>query len=170
MKDLSDIRKAYNQNHGLFLSSDEDIRKEETPSRPRKRGVSFQEKCSDLSKYIDSFTVPDFIRYFEVKAGDAGIKYVTTNKARDGAVFKKLLSTYAPIEICLMIEFLFLSSQTYLDKEITKPTVLISGWLPRIYKDSKSWADGKFSNSTNKKSSREWTGGTEDKVTIGEWE
>ena len=91
---------------------------------------------------------------------------------RDLGVFKKLLSNYTPREICLMIEFIFNSNQDYLDKTITQPTVLISGFCNKIYRDSMLWVEDKYSPDSKPKNrpQREWVKNSSNSAKIGDWE
>lgn len=138
---------------------------------------SFMEKYNHLSDCIDSFNSRDLMYYFREKAKESGVKYVISNMKRDLGIFKKLQSDYTVREICLMIEFIFFSEQDYLDKTITQPTVLVSGWCNTIYRDSILWAKDEYvptpkaPSKTERIKKREWQREvTEEKTSIGEWE
>lgn len=149
-------------------------------SESRKRNVTsdrytaFLQKYEDIENTVDSFTTNDLMYFFREKAKEAGVKYVIANMKRDLGIFKKLQADYEPREICLMIEFIFFSEQTYLDKEITQPTVLSSTWCNTIYRDSIAWANDEYDPNfkpVKQKSTREWKGNTStDSAKVGEWD
>lgn len=149
-------------------------------SESRKRNVtsdryaSFLKKYEDIENTVDTFTTNDLMYFFREKAKEAGIKYVIANMKRDLGIFKKLQADYEPREICLMIEFIFFSEQTYLDKEVTQPTVLASTWCNTIYRDSISWANDEYDPNfkpVKHRATREWNGNTYiDSAKVGEWD
>lgn len=146
-----------------------------SPQRGSKRKSSYEafcEKYERLETEIDDFKSPDLMYFFQRKAAEVGIKYVIANMNRDLGVFKKLLSNYTPREICLMIEFIFNSNQDYLDKAITQPTVLISGFCNKIYRDSMLWVEDKYSPDSKPKNrpQREWVKNSSNSAKIGDWE
>ncbi len=141
------------------------------------RAKSFDDKYSRLEEEIDSFNSYDLMYFFQRKASENGVKYVIANIKRDLGVFKKLLGNYTAREICLMIEFIFTSDQNYLDKSLTQPTVLISGYCNKIYHDSMLWVEDEYfpTEDTPKKSKskpqREWNRQSKnDSANIGDWE
>ena len=138
------------------------------------RYTAFLEKYEDIENTVDSFTTNDLMYFFREKAKEAGVKYVIANMKRDLGIFKKLQADYEPREICLMIEFIFFSEQTYLDKEITQPTVLSSTWCNTIYRDSISWANDEYDPNVRpvkQKIVREWNGDTStDSAKVGDWD
>lgn len=149
--------------------------------KPKKKGKArsgnatsyekFMEKYLDLENNIGTFKPLDLLFFFREKAGEADIKYIISNQARDCGVFKNLLKKFTSEEICLMIEFLFNSEQTYLDKTRIQPTVLISGWCNTIYQDSLLWLDDKFVNKPkHNKPSREFNKNENDTTSLGGWE
>lgn len=149
-------------------------------SESRKRNVtsdryaSFLQKYEDIENTVDTFTTSDLMYFFREKAKESGVKYVIANMKRDLGIFKKLQSDYEPREICLMIEFIFFSEQTYLDKEITQPTVLSSTWCNTIYRDSIAWANDEYDPNmrpVKQKVVREWKGDTStDSAKVGDWD
>lgn len=138
------------------------------------RYTAFLEKYQDIENTVDTFTTNDLMYFFREKAKEAGVRYVIANMKRDLGIFKKLQADYEPREICLMIEFIFFSEQTYLDKEITQPTVLSSTWCNTIYRDSIAWANDEYDpniRTSKPKTVREWKGDTStDTAKVGEWD
>lgn len=139
------------------------------------RSKDFQYKYEHLEDTIDSFTTSDLMYFFRKKAEECGVKYVIANVKRDMGIFKKLQENYSVQEICLMIEFIFMSDQNYLDKASTQPTVLISSYCNTIYRDSILWADDKYCPSVPKprkmSKNREWTKeASKERAKIGGWE
>ena len=138
------------------------------------RYTSFLEKYEDIENTVDTFTTNDLMYFFREKAKEAGVKYVIANMKRDLGIFKKLQTDYEPREICLMVEFIFFSEQTYLDKNITQPTVLSSTWCNTIYRDSIAWANDEYDPNDRpikQKTVREWKGDTStDSAKVGEWD
>ena len=128
----------------------------------------FIEKYYDLENNIDSFGTSDILYFFVQKASERGVKYVIANFAKDMTCAKKLLSNYTPREVCLMIEFLFESGQTYLDMRKTTPAILLTGWCNRIVADTQDYLDGTFKSST--RPIREYDGDDDEESTIGVWE
>ena len=130
----------------------------------------FLKKYLDLEHTIDTFKPLDLLYFFREKAGEADVRYVISNQARDCGVFKILLDRYDPDEICLMIEFLFLSEQDYLDKTRLQPTVLTSRWCNTIYQDSLLWVEDKYTNKgKRKKFDREFNAQSNDTTQLGGW-
>ena len=138
------------------------------------RYTAFLEKYEDIENTVDTFTTNDLMYFFREKAKEAGVKYVIANMKRDLGIFKKLQADYEPREICLMIEFIFFSEQTYLDKDITQPTVLSSTWCNTIYRDSIAWANDEYDPNVRPakpKTVREWKGDTStDSAKVGDWD
>lgn len=131
----------------------------------------FLRKYEKLEDYIDSFKTRDLTYYFKKVAEEAGYKYVVSNVQKDMHIFKILLQSYSPREICGMIEFLYNSEQDYLDKERISPNILASSWINTIYADFKLWVDDKFvPRKKQKYQKKEWTAPIEESNTkIGEW-
>ena len=138
------------------------------------RYASFLKKYEDIENTVDTFTTNDLMYFFREKAKEAGVKYVIANMKRDLGIFKKLQTDYEPREICLMIEFIFFSEQTYLDKNITQPTVLSSTWCNTIYRDSIAWANDEYDPNfkpSKQRTTREWKGDTStDSAKVGDWD
>lgn len=137
---------------------------------------SFLDKYDDLERFIDGFTPQDLMYYFREKAKEAGYKYHISNMKRDMGIYKKLLNSYSPKEVALMIEFIFFSEQDYLDTAHTQPTVLASSFVNTIYADAMLWAEDKYVPGPKPKKrlvikKREWsnTKPKEERSKIGEW-
>lgn len=138
---------------------------------------AFLDKYDDLERFIDGFTAQDLMYYFREKAKEAGYKYHISNMKRDMGIYKKLLESYSPREVALMIEFIFFSDQDYLDTSHTQPTVLASAFVNTIYADSVLWAEDKYVPGKHDKKKkltikkREWsnTKPKEERSKIGEW-
>lgn len=136
---------------------------------------AFLAKYEDLERFIDGFTPQDLMYYFREKARESGVKYHISNMKRDMGIFKKLLEEYTTREIALMIEFIFSEEQNYLTTEVVQPTVLASGMVNRIYKDSKAWANDEYvprevKSRTTSIKKREWKHKPEkERTKIGEW-
>jgi len=130
----------------------------------------FLVKYNDLENEADNLNSQDFIYFFRETAKQVGYKYVVSNFQKDLGIFKKALENYSKQELCLMIEFLFLSEQDYLRKDTLSPNLLISGWCNTIHADSLLWADDKYVPQSKKKTKnvREWTGDTEKSI-VGKW-
>lgn len=175
------FEEAYGQEH---ISADslpkniKGIRKERNITSPKYS--EFLQKYGDLDKYMGTFKSQDLVYFFREKSKENGNYYTIRNMKRDMGIFKKLLLDYSPVEICLMIEFLFESGQTYLPTNDLQPTVLASSWCVTVYADAVKWADGEFNpNTSHKKMSvgeqrnaeREWHSSkkTKSKATLGEW-
>lgn len=172
---LSTFRKARGQCELEYKEKREKPKsKQGSNLKVKKQGPydSFLDKYNDLENCIDDFKPLDLVYFFAEKSREQGIKYVIANYAKETACAKKLLNNYSSREVCLMIEFLFESGQTYLNKASLSISVLTSSWCNKIYSDSMLWVDDKFVDrkSTKKTSaSREW-GDNNRSVKIGEWE
>ena len=136
----------------------------------------FMTKYYDLENNIDSFGTSDILYFFVQKASENGVKYVIANFAKDMTCAKKLLSNYSPREVCLMIEFLFESGQTYLDVHNLNLGVISSRWCNKIYQDSMLWVDDEYVETPKRNSSkssrpkREWERSNSNSVKVGKWE
>lgn len=173
MRDFSakvDLKEAYRTLRGQ-------IEKAYIPE-PVKRNVTSDYYQSFLKKYrsmdeesIASFNARDLMYFFREKSKEADCKYVIANMHRDMGIFKRLQSSYSNIEICTMVEFLFNSSQDYLERMGLQPTVLASAWCNTIYSDTVLWVEDKyFPKSKKVKPQREWKSENKDSVRIGEWD
>lgn len=94
-----------------------------------------------------------WIKYFASKMGETGMRYISSPK--DSNIAKSLLKNFTEDDIKLMIDFIFDSDQTFVDKRTVGFWVLSKGWLNTIYNNSVLWKDGKF-----KKVQREYRSGT----------
>lgn len=171
--DTSDLMESYRKTRNQLLSPCE-AKKEKKVGKKKKESsyFKFMKKYNNLQDNIDIFSTMDLLYYFCEKATENGIHYVVTNRAKDLAVIKRLKKNYSNEDICLMIDFIFMSNQSYLDKEITHPTVLISTWQSKLFKDSHLWKEEKYVDKQcrKKKPIREWSGNnTIEKIKIGEW-
>lgn len=178
---LASFRKARNQ---CELPFKEDNKKTKTKTQKsfsvgKKKSPydRFLDKYEDLENCIDDFTALDLVYFFVEKARSSGIRYVVANYAKETACAKKLLKSYSAREVCLMIEFLFESEQTYLNKDSLSITVLTSSWCNKIFRDSMLWVDDEYVDSPprkniKKKSTREWTKSNDStkSAKIGEWD
>lgn len=178
---LASFRKARNQCELPFKEEKKRPKTSTTknPTTRKKKSPydSFFDKYEDLENCIDDFNALDLVYFFVEKAKSSGIRYVVANYAKETACAKKLLKSYSAREICLMIEFLFESEQTYLKKDSLSITVLTSSWCNKIFRDSLLWVDDKYvdsppTRSFKKKTTREWTKSKDSKKSakIGEWE
>lgn len=152
------------------------------PHKTRKSSNnSFAEKYSNLSKCIDGFGTKDLLYLFRQIAEDSGYKYVIANFKKDMAIMKRVRENYTNREIWLMIDFLYNSNQTYLDKSRLSPNVLVSQWCNTIYADSLNYdsVNGTYApqQSTKKVSKRksqlqkrEWSKTNKDTSKVGEWD
>lgn len=120
----------------------------------------------------DKFNTRDLMYFFRDTANNNGIKYVIANFRVDMSAFKMCISKgHEPAEIVAMIEFLFTSEQDYLDPKSLTPNIFRSGWVNKIYQDTKLWANDEYTTEKKKKFvKREWTGDTEeDNSSMDEW-
>lgn len=176
--DISGLSDSFRQARNQCLVSVKLEAPKEKVSANKRRNVSsdkyseFLKKYDDLANTVDSFSTYDLMYFFREKAREAGIKYVIANMKRDMGIFKRLQSNYEPREICLMIEFIFFSEQNYINKDITQPTILASGWCNKIYRDSLLWANDEYVPEKIKhKPLREYDGNREvTDAKIGDWE
>lgn len=173
VKFSTDLSAAFRASRGQDLESSENFKSDK---RKKSGGSdiyqSFLDKYNDLENTCDTFGTRDLMYLFREKSREYGANYVIANMKRDMGVFKKLLLSYPPREIILMIEFLFSGDQHYLDMSIAQPTLLISGWVNKIHKDSIDWAnDNYFEYSKPKQKNREWKSEDTKQSTnkIGEW-
>ena len=122
---------------------------------------------------FDEFTPPDLVFYWEKVAKDCNINWQNASMSVNAGAMRNLLKHYSPRDIVNMIDFLFKSSQTYIDMYISNPTVLVSNYfMNRIYADSVNWKKGEFKNETEKKfANREYSRKSSKVETkIGSWE
>lgn len=121
---------------------------------------AFMHKYDNLSRFVDKFTPRDLCYYFKVTAEGAGYKFFIAY-GKHMAQFKRLRNTYSNREICGMVDFLYNSGQDYLEKSTLSPSILASGWVGRIYRDTRLWLDNKYSPSGGRKNppKGEWSGG-----------
>ena len=120
---------------------------------------SFERRYHNLDdRIIEGFDTLDLTYYFKEKSKEYGVTYWVRNITRDRAVFRKLREHYTNKEITDMIDFLYMSDQNYLDKNRLAPTVLVSGWNPTIYADSRLWLEGNYKPKKDAKLVSEWDG------------
>lgn len=165
---LNNFRAMRNQ----IIVEPKDIGKKKSTKAKQSSYEKFMVKYNNLENTISTFRPLDLLFFFREKAGEANVRYVISNQARDCGVFKILLDRYDPEEICLMIEFLFLSEQDYLDKTRLQPTVLSSRWCNTIYQDSLLWVEDKYTNRKKgyKKPTREFNKSDDDTTSLGGWD
>lgn len=179
---VDDLVSAFRKSRGQVLVSSTNENLKGVPPKREKRNVSsekyakFLEKYRDLENRYNDFNTQDLVYFFREKANEAGVKYVIANMKRDMGIFKRLRDNFEVSEILLMIEFIFLGDQNYLDIQRTQPTVLASNWVNTIYQDSIDWANDEYvpqeergSTSKKKLSKREWKKSGDNKSKIGEW-
>lgn len=142
-------------------------------TRTRKNDYeSFSARFDEITiEEMQSFTAPDLLNYFRHTSEEAGHKYYVANYAMEMKIFKRLLQTYQPIEICLMVEFLFESNQNYITLPVA-PRILASSWNTTIYRDSQLWVVDKYVPYERKRTvpvPREWKKSANNEVSLGEW-
>ena len=92
----------------------------------------------------DLFTVGDWINYFKYKANSYGIRFIRGNVVKESSVIKSLMKKFSPLEIKMMIDFVFDADHTYFDKNKAGITILSGGWTQTIYASAKEWVEGRF--------------------------
>lgn len=133
---------------------------------------TFEQKCENLTaETFNTFNAVDLTMYFRRVSEESGKKYVIANMKKDAAIFKRLMESYSPWEIALMIHFLFSPEQDYI--EVPTPNVMGSSWCNTIFSDAKKWANDEpihtqKSSKSKKKTPREWDDKSES-IKIGEW-
>ena len=156
------------------------IEKKNKPSTKTKRVGASGEHFHKLlrNKEYGKFNSPDLVHYFQWVATKAGVRYSISNLPVEARHMKNLLKDYKPDEVCDMVDFVFLSNQSYLDRSRMSPSVLVSSWRNQIFPDSQDWLRGKYvEGSTTTKmrkkklKAREW-GETskENSAIIGKWD
>lgn len=146
------------------------------PSQNKAQGVQYEKYLAKFEKGdLSSFSTRDIMFFFRDIANDNGAKYIIANPKIDMRNFKLALERgYTTEELLAMIEFLFTSGQTYLEKRNIHPGILLTGWCNKIYQDTQLWLDDKYNpNEDYKKNrpTREWTDNNEEvKSNVGEWE
>lgn len=150
----------------------------QAPSTSKAQNTLYEKYQYKLDKgLLEKFNTRDIMFYFRDTANDNGVKYIIGNPKVDMRNFKLALDRgYTTEEVLAMIEFLFTSGQTYLDKNSLHPGILLTGWCNRIYNDMKLWLDDKFDPNKQAKSkintlNREWKDtNSEVKSNVGEWD
>lgn len=72
-------------------------------------------------------------------------KSILPDYFRSCRVFKSALKQASPESLILMIDFLFLSDQTFFDKLKLSPSIFTSMAIPSIFQDAMSWKNGCYS-------------------------
>ena len=140
----------------------------------RKRNRPYDKFLAKLENQdLSNFNSQDIMYFFRDAAHKAGIKYVISKPQivmRNFNLAKE--RGYTNEEILLMIEFLFMSDQTYLDKRNLHPGILLTGWCNKIYQDSQLWLkDAYVDKKVSHRRAREWEKvETKDDAKIGEWD
>lgn len=117
---------------------------------------------------FDEFTPPDLVFYWEKVAHENKVNWQNASMSVNAGAMRNLLKHYSPRDIINMIDFLFKSSQDYIDVTISNPTVLVSNYyMNRIYADSVNWKKGTYKKKFEREYKRE-TDKTETK--LGSWE
>lgn len=150
---------------------------EKRPNHPNPKDTmsryyaSYKKKLEEGN--LDKFSTRDMMYFFRDTANENGVKYVIANPKVSMRHFKLALERgYTKEEILSMIEFLFTSGQTYLDKNKLHTGILLTNWCNTIYQDTLLWLDDKFVPNKNKKfENREWLNSSvdNDDSNIGEW-
>jgi hypothetical protein len=122
-------------------------------------------------KDFESLNAIDLLFYFREKANESHQMYVINSFKKEAAILKLLSKKYSNVVVCLMIEFLFLSGQTYITNP--SPYVMSSGWANQIYHDAMLWKDDKYNPvkpvSHRKAATREWEHGETAYSAVGDW-
>ena len=177
MESLSKIKllAEYREQTGQATSSEgPPERKRERKKETCTRHDKFHKKLID--KDYESFNSVDLVFYFQKVASDAGYRYSIPDVIIEARCMKNLFNDYSRTEICRMIDFVFNSDQTYLDRQRFSPRVLVSRWRNTIFPDSQDWLEGKYSAKPKTKrqlqlDKREWRPtGKPRSAAIGEWE
>lgn len=140
-------------------------------SRSNHAQASFEDKLR--RKAIDEFNAADLVRYFRYCAQQNGIRYVISNWGKEVSQMKRLMKQhggeFTNEEIITMIEFIFNSDQTYLDKRRTGIGIFTTNWLNKIFQDSQDWIRGEYSEQRKPATTRprEWSGSKKSTVEIG---
>lgn len=165
-------------NVGFDAIKDTKARKKNAPSPSKAQATQYDKYLAKLDKGdIHKFSTRDIMFFFRDTANDNGVKYIIANPKIDMRNFRLALDRgYKTEDILAMIEFLFTSGQTYLDKRNLHPGILVTNWCNKIYQDTQLWLNDEFD--PNKKytgskpqPTREWQDTTkESKSSIGEWD
>ena len=169
---------SYRTQMGQMSSSDIDNEgvKKRSLSQSRSPNERFNKKLEN--KDFDNFSSVDIIKYFQHLAKLAGSRYKVTNIPREAGQVKHLFNTYSPKELCIAIDFIFNSDQTYIDKQRSSLGILCHKWLVSLVPDSQDWVNGNYcsySKARTKRQSaltkREWGERNGKKLSsIGDWE
>ena len=174
---VKDFMSSFNQTRELVSDSDlrEEVKKKVDVNKEKvlNRGYeSVRNALKKRSKSSGKCNSTSLLSYFKFKADSAGYKYLISNYAVATKPFKDCLAkglTYD--EVKLMIDFVYDSEQDYVDKKQVTPRLFISNFVNSLYPDSQEWSKGEYVSRKKKNiSKRGWTGSTENKVTIGEWD
>lgn len=153
--------------------------KKSRPTPPTPSNVMGNQYESYLIKYekglLSKFSTRDIMYFFRDTANDNGVKYVIGNPKIVMRNIKLAKDRgYSTEDLLAMIEFLFTSGQTYLDKKTLHPGILLTNWCNKIYQDTQLWLEDKYDPNvtfSKPKMTREWTDNNEDiKSNVGEWE
>ena len=165
---------------GFDEVKDKSKRKQPKPSQSQSQSALYERYLAKFEKgELNKFSTRDLMFFFRDTANDNNVKYIIGNAKVEMRNFKLALERgYSNEDLLAMIEFLFTSGQTYLDKQTLHPGVLLTGWCNRIYNDTQLWLEDKYDPNKdtkmfNKKqtTTREWTdNNTEVKSQVGEWE
>lgn len=166
-RDAEELKKSFRNTRGQEQISYEQKRPSDNSFKTidnTNKSVSSDDYKNFLEKYhnmseevIQTYKVKDLMYHFREVARRNDIKYVISNMKRDLGIFNLLRKEYNNWEVCLMIEFLFESEQTYIIKSSIQPTVLTSSWRNKIYNDAKDWQYDKYVPDEPKKVSKPLT-------------
>lgn len=162
---LEEFRKIRNQ---VNAKTDEPEKK----ARPEKKAHTYEnflkEVYPDIENLVDKLRPLDLLFFFMKTTEDCNVRFYPS-QAKDCSALKKVQENYSNTEICVMIEFLFKSEQTYLDKDTVRPTLLSSTWQSTVFKDSQLWLNDMYKPKQKKQvAEREWKSDNKE-TKIGEW-
>lgn len=163
---------AYNRKHNLIKDNNQkkqEAKKAKKIDNSKSAYDRFHKKLKDRD--FKSLTIRELLYFFREKSEEVGSKYIVSNWSREQGFFKKALANgYTNEDVLQMIEFLFLSEQTYIKKQGMSPSVLISGWCNKIYDDCHLWINDEYTESKSSTGKREWKGSTNNEsAKIGGW-
>lgn len=166
--DYSLTKKVY-EDEPFIVEDDLKVQNPVKRLQPKKNQAELYEDKIKENR-IGDLNAPDLVRYFKNCADRKGIRYIA-NWGKDASIMKKLLENeLTQLDIIGMIDFLFFSKQTYLDKKDLGIGILASGWVNKVYQDSLLWLDDRYTEKDKKvKSERKrQSNWDEEETSIGE--
>lgn len=179
-----EIRKVRHQtlttkNHKLKTLKESTNKREKAKRKREKARDILVIKLDNYEEEIPNFTTDDIIHYFAYLYEETNKRPYYISWARDRTHVVRLREAFDNLSICLMIEFLFNSDQTYLNKRDVAIGVLSSGWSNTVLADSELWVNDEYDDSKrfnrNKKKTvkreNDWVTNESSSPTtkIGEW-